>query len=93
MTAAESPLKRKKPINWSRTLFIISNITLPWLAWLLFYVYVNLSGFTLAFQDASTGEFTIKHFIRFWNEIKSPTGQLIPAVNISSRQALGLLLS
>lgn len=75
-TLAESPLKRKKPINWSRTLFIISNITLPWAAWLLFYVYVNLSGFTLAFQDASTGGFTIKHFIRFWNEIKTPTGQL-----------------
>ena len=79
-TAVESPLKKKKPINWSRTLFILSQITLPWLFWLVFYVYINLRGFTLAFEDAATGGFTLKYFIRFWEEISSSSGELNIAV-------------
>lgn len=76
MTKAETPLKRKKPINWSRTLFIIHAITLPWLFWAVFYVYVNLRGFLMAFQDATTNEWTLKHFVRFWDEISSGDGEL-----------------
>ena len=81
-TAAPSPLKRKKPINWSRTLFIISNIALPWLFWLLFYVYQNFSAFFMAFTDRSG--FTLKYFVRMWEDFRSPQGEL----NLALRNTL-----
>lgn len=78
--AQTTTLKRKKPINWSRTGFILFATILPWAFWLVFYVFVNLRGFTLAFQDATTGAFTLKHFEHFWEEFSSPSGVLNIAV-------------
>lgn len=45
--------KRKK--TWKTTLFIISFTILPIYNFLLFYVYVNFSSFTLAFQEHDNG--------------------------------------
>ncbi|MBE5737848.1 MAG: sugar ABC transporter permease [Clostridiales bacterium] len=45
--------KRKK--TWKTIIFIISFTILPLFNFLLFYVYVNLSSFTLAFQEHVDG--------------------------------------
>ena len=58
----------KKPINKTRVLFILSCVTLPVLNFLVFYVYVNLSSFTMAFTDR-TGAFSLDNFVRVYKEI------------------------
>ena len=58
----------KKPVNKIRVLFILSCIVLPILNFLVFYVYVNLSSFTMAFTDRN-GAFSLDNFVRLYKEI------------------------
>lgn len=66
---------RKKKKNWLRISFILFCMALPVLNWLVFYVYVNLSSFVMAFTDKN-GVFGFDNFIRFFNEFTVPTSQL-----------------
>lgn len=69
----DKPKKKKK--NWLRISFILFCVALPVLNWLIFYVYVNLSSFTMAFTDKN-GTFGFDNFIRFYNEFKVPSSQI-----------------
>ena len=44
------PRTGKKKINWMRTMFILSAVTLPLINWLIFYIGVNANSFLMAFQ-------------------------------------------
>lgn len=68
--------KRKKPINKNRVAFIVMGITLPILAFLVFYLYVNFSSFVLAFQNDRTGEFTLDNFKGVIESMRNPKGTL-----------------
>ena len=68
--------KRKKPINKNRVAFIVMGITLPILAFLVFYLYVNFSSFVLAFQNDRTGEFTLDNFNGVIESMRNPKGTL-----------------
>lgn len=73
-----SPAK-KKPVNVRRGLFIISFIILPTIHFFVFYVYVNLSSFTMAFQRVDVvgkSAWTLEWFARFFNELKLPGSEL-----------------
>lgn len=65
----------KKPVNKTRILFILSCVVLPVLNFLVFYVYVNLSSFTMAFTDRN-GVFSFDNFIRIYEEITQPDSPL-----------------
>lgn len=65
----------KKPVNKIRVLFILSCIVLPILNFLVFYVYVNLSSFTMAFTDRN-GAFSLDNFVRLYKEITEPDSPL-----------------
>lgn len=65
----------KKPVNKTRVLFILSCVTLPVLNFLVFYVYVNLSSFTMAFTDRN-GAFSFDNFVRLYEEITQPDSPL-----------------
>ncbi len=65
----------KKPVNKTRVLFILSCVTLPVLNFLVFYVYVNLSSFTMAFTDRN-GVFSLDNFVRLYEEITQPDSPL-----------------
>ncbi len=65
----------KKPVNKTRVLFILSCVALPVLNFLVFYVYVNLSSFTMAFTDRN-GAFSIDNFVRLFEEISEPDSPL-----------------
>lgn len=67
---------KKKPINKNRMAFIIGGITLPIIAFLVFYLYVNFSSFVLAFQDNRTGAFTLDNFRGVIESMKDPKGTL-----------------
>lgn len=58
----------RKPVNKTRVLFILSCVTLPVINFLVFYVYVNLSSFTMAFTDRN-GVFSLDNFARIFAEI------------------------
>lgn len=73
--AIQSVQKRKKTINWCRTLFILCCVALPVADFLIFYVYQNASAFTMAFTTKDGG-FTFEHFVRFWLELKDPMSDL-----------------
>lgn len=65
----------KKPVNKTRVLFILSCVVLPVLNFLVFYVYVNLSSFTMAFTDRN-GAFSMDNFVRLYKEITEPDSPL-----------------
>lgn len=65
----------KKPVNKTRVLFILSCVVLPVINFLVFYVYVNLSSFSMAFTDRN-GVFSIDNFVRLFEEISQPDSYL-----------------
>ena len=67
--------KAKKPVNKIRVLFILFCVAFPVLNFLVFYVYVNLSSFGMAFTDR-TGAFSLNNFVRVFCEFTSPDGTL-----------------
>ena len=71
--------KRKKPIRWERIFFIICCCSLPVIQWLIFYVYGNLSAFTMAFTDKN-GNLSINNFVRLWEEIRNMDSYLTIAI-------------
>lgn len=62
-------MTRKKPIDKNKVLFIICCCAVPVIHWLIFYVYANISSFTMAFTNKDN-VFTPENFVRFWNELK-----------------------
>ncbi len=65
----------KKPINKTRVSFILSCVTLPVINFLVFYVYVNLSSFGMAFTDRN-GVLSLDNFTRIFAEIAEPDSPL-----------------
>ena len=66
---------KKKPMSRRRIAFIIACCIFPVLNWLVFYIYVNLSSFTLAFTNKD-GVLTLANFIRFWKELRNPLSDI-----------------
>lgn len=64
-----------KPINKRRLLFVICCCALPVINWLIFYVFANLSSFTMAFTNKD-GVFSFDNFIRFWDELNNPVSEI-----------------
>lgn len=62
--------KHKKTIKISRIIFILSFITIPTVYFFVFYVYVNLNSFVMAFQLGRGGVsyWTFENFTRFFSE-------------------------
>ena len=70
------PVKvKKKPMSKRRIAFILACCAIPVLNWLVFYVYVNLSSFTMAFTDKN-GVFTLNNFVRFWKDLHNPVSDI-----------------
>lgn len=64
----------------NRKIFIVSLLVLPILQWLVFWLYVNINSFMLAFQTPKTYEWTFSNFRQFWYELTSAGGTIGLAV-------------
>lgn len=64
----------------SQTIFLVCMLTLPFLQWLIFWLYVNLSSIVLAFQDPRTGALTFDNFRLFWEGLTSSNGEIKIAI-------------
>lgn len=51
-------------------IFICLMLTLPILHFLVFWLYIKGSSLVIAFQNEYTGEFSLEHFQRFFNQFK-----------------------
>ena len=73
-----APKEKKKKSGMKRreTIFLICILALPVLNWLVFWLYVNLSSFVLAFQD-NMGNWSLVNFTLFWDQLTSPYGETI----------------
>ncbi len=68
--------KKKLGNSLNRKVFIGATLILPLLNWLVFWVYVNLDGFKMAFQDQRTGAWTLGNFAEIWTLLTAPGGEL-----------------
>lgn len=68
-----APNKKKKDIR--EIIFISSFVILPLVNFLVFYVYVNLNSFVMAFQQTENGAtvWTVGNFTRFFDDLRSGT--------------------
>lgn len=72
--------KKKKVVGWKKNqnIFLFCILFVPALNWLVFWLYVNLSSFILAFQNNS-GEWSLINFTQVWDQLTSPYGDTIGA--------------
>ena len=68
-------IRKDKPINKRRLLFVICCCILPVIQWLIFYVFANASSFVMAFTNKE-GEFSFDNFVRFWEELNNPISDI-----------------
>ena len=66
----------EKTFKKSQAIFLIGILCLPVLNWLVFWLYVNISSFVLAFQN-TRGEWSFVNFTLFWDQLTSPYGDTI----------------
>ena len=78
------PVKTKittmKTSKRKETAFIFCMIILPFVQWLVFWLFVNIQTIALAFQDQRTGVFTFRNYITFWDSLTTPGGDIAIAL-------------
>ena len=67
---------KQKGIKREQKIFLVAILAIPTISWLIFWLYVNLSSFTMAFQNID-GEFDFINFELFWQSLTSPYGTTI----------------
>lgn len=74
--------KGKKRINWVRVAFILCCTLVPLIHFLIFYVFVNVNSFVMAFQQYDGGKttWTFANFSRFFQDLKTADSELLIAV-------------
>lgn len=100
----ETTVKKKSSMKESKrkeTLFLFCMLILPFVQWLVFWLYVNIQTIALAFQDQRTGVFTFFNFKSFWESLTMGGDIAIAvkntftyfSVNLLIVMPLGLLIS
>ena len=71
MTAEPQSIKKRNKVK--RIVFIVSFLIMPCMNFLLFYVYVNLDSFAMAFQRTVQGELVVgfENFRLFFQEFEN----------------------
>lgn len=69
----------KNTVSRTRGVFLVSMLAIPILHFCVFYIYLNLSSFTIAFQDMQGG-FTFNNFVMMWDSLTTDGGELAIAL-------------
>ena len=72
-------MARTKKKRMTRIAFILFCCTIPVINWLIFYVYANLSSFTMAFTNKD-GVLSFDNFVRFWEELNNQNSDIRIAI-------------
>lgn len=65
----------KKRRSWNEVAFILFCISIPLIQWLIFYIYCNISAFTMAFKNID-GQWSFDNFKRFFEEFTYSTSSI-----------------
>lgn len=80
LLAKTQTLKNKSTIapglKRGQKFFLFAILVIPTVSWLVFWLYVNLSSFTMAFQD-QMGDWSWINFEMFWQSLTNPYGATI----------------
>lgn len=68
--------KRVSSKKRGELIFLIAILAIPTIQWLIFWLYVNMSSFTLAFQNPMS-EWSLINFTMFLDSLKSPYGDTV----------------
>ena len=68
--------KAKKAGKRSEIIFLTAIVAVPTIHWFIFWLYVNMSSFVLAFKT-QTGEWSLLNFEMFWRSLTSPYGATV----------------
>lgn len=71
----EPAKKKRKKIERSRIVFIVSMLAIPIISWLIFWLYGNFNMILMAFQTP-TGEWTFRNFETFWHDLTAPYSEV-----------------
>lgn len=64
--------------NIKKHIFVYSMLAISIINFLIFYVYVNLDSFLLAFQDQATGDFSLDNFTLFFSDLsRGPNSEIL----------------
>lgn len=68
----------KKPISWSRVIFIICFIIIPTVHFLVTYVYVNVDSIVMAFRitENDRSYWTFQNFTRFYEQLSISNSEM-----------------
>lgn len=69
-------LVKPKGLKSGQTAFLVAILAIPTVSWLIFWLYVNLSSFTMAFLNQE-GKFDFINFELFWQSLNNPYGDTI----------------
>ena len=72
----------------SATIFLIVILAVPTIHWFVFWLYVNMSSFVLAFK-AQTGDWSLINFQLFWDSLKNPYGGTVGGAIINTLKYSG----
>lgn len=79
-TQVDNPkiLLKEKKNGWKKhqNLFLFCILLLPALNWAVFWLYVNVSSFLLAFQN-NNDQWSLINFQLFWDQLTSPYGDTL----------------
>ena len=67
---------KSKGIKAGQTVFLCAILAIPTVSWLIFWLYVNMSSFVLAFQNQE-GQLDFINFELFWQSLNNPYGTTI----------------
>lgn len=80
---------KKKKLKRKELIFLFVILVVPTVHWLVFWLYVNLSSFMLAFQT-NKGEWSLINFSLFWDQLKSPYGNTIGRAIVNTLKYWGV---
>lgn len=77
--------------RWKKNMFLTGILALPVMNWFVFWLYVNLSSFVLAFKD-NNGRWSLINFKLFWSELTSLYGETLGVGAVNTAKYFGLNL-
>ena len=66
-------------MRFHNRIFLICMLTIPIIHWLIFWLYMNFQSIIMAFRTPA-GDWSFLNFEVFWNQIISPTSEIILAI-------------
>lgn len=89
------PRGKKNKLHRGEIIFIVAMLAIPTIQWCIFWLYVNVNSFRLAFMDTLTNTFSLTNFERLYYDMTTPYGESVfgPVLNTLKHWAVLYLVN